>query len=110
MARTISASEAKTRFGAIMSWAVECKEDVIVESYGDPKVVIIPFEEYQKILKLRDESRRREALARLERLGEQVRARNRDLSQEQAEALANQFTTEVMREMVEEGKIAYQGQ
>ncbi len=50
MPRTISASEAKTRFGSIMNWAGESQDDVIVESYGEPKVVIIPFGEYQKVI------------------------------------------------------------
>ena len=109
MPKTVSASEAKTRFGSIVKWAVESKDDVIVESYGEPKVVIVPFEEYERFVKLREEARRMEALARLEDLGERVRARNQDLSKEQADSLADRFTREVVEEMVQEGKIAYPG-
>ena len=110
MPRTVSASEAKTRLGSIIRWAVESEDDVIVESYGEPKVVIIPFKEYQKVIKWRSEARRREALARLERLRERVQARNQDMSAEEAEALADRFTKEAITEMAQEGKITYQGQ
>ena len=109
MPRTVSASEAKTRFGSILKWAVESQDDVIVESYGEPKVVIVPFQEYERFVKLREEARRMEALARLEDLGERIRARNRDLSKRQADSLADRFAREVVEEMAEEGKIAYQG-
>lgn len=43
MPRTVSASEVKTKFGAIVDWAIESKDDVIVESHGQPRVVIIAY-------------------------------------------------------------------
>ena len=55
MPRTVSASEAKTQFGAILDWAIKCKDDVIVESHGKPKAVIISFEEHQKVAELREQ-------------------------------------------------------
>jgi len=109
MPRKVSASEAKTRFGSIANWAVESKDDVIVESYGEPKVVIIPFKEYEKIIKWRDDARRREALARLERLRERIQARDQGLGTEEAEALAGRFTGEIIAEIVEEGRTSHQG-
>ncbi len=110
MPKTVSASEAKTQFGSIMSWTTECKDDVIVESRGRPKVVIIPYEEYQRLLTLREAARRQEALAQLERLREKVRARNEDLSEEAAASLADRFTREVVEDMAKEGRIKYQGE
>ena len=65
MPRRISASEAKTRFGAIAEWAAESQDDVIVESHGQPKVVIISYQEYQRLLALRDQARRHQALQQL---------------------------------------------
>jgi prevent-host-death family protein len=109
MPRRVPATEAKTRFGAIADWAVENEDEVIVESRGEPKVAIIPFEEYQRLAHLREEARRRAALSRLERLRERVRARNQDLDEEQAESLADRFTREVITDMVREGKVKYGG-
>ena len=110
MPRTVSASEAKTQFGSIMSWTTERKDDVIVESRGRPRVVIMPFEEYQRLLTLREAARRQEALAQLECLRERVRARNEDLSEEDAARLADRLTREVAEEMTKEGRIKYQGE
>ena len=109
MPRTVSASEAKTKFGAIVDWAVEAKDDVIVESHGQPRVVIITFEEYKEVLKLREEARRQSALLRLRNLRDSIRARNQDLDEEQAASLAVRFSREVVTEMVAEGKVLYQG-
>ena len=108
MPRTVSASEAKTRFGTIADWAAEAQDDVIVESHGQPKVVIISFEEYQRVVVLREEARRRQALERLHRLRDRVSARNQDLDEEGAVAWADRVVREVVREMIDEGKIRYQ--
>ena len=110
MPRTISASEAKTQFGAIASWAADSNDDVIVESHGEPKVVIISFEEYQQVVKLREEARRQGVLLRLQDLRGRVRAHNQDLDEEQAASLASRFSHEVVTEMADEGKVLYQGQ
>ena len=110
MPRTVSASEAKTKFGAIVDWAAESKDDVIVESHGQPKVVIISFEAYQQVLKLREEARRQSALLRLRNLRDRVRARNQDLDEGQAASLAGRFSQEVVAEMADEGQVLYQGQ
>ena len=109
MPRTVSASEAKTKFGAIVDWAVESKDDVIVESHGQPKVVIITFEEYKEVLKLREEARRQSALLRLRNLRDSIRSRSQDLDEEHAASLADRLSHEVVTEMIAEGKVLYQG-
>lgn len=107
MPKRVSASEAKTRFGAIVDWALESNDDVIVESYGKPTAVIMSFGEYQKVLGLREQARRQEALATLEELRGQVLARNQDLDAAQAEELADRFTRDVIEDMVAEKKTKY---
>ena len=107
MARTVTATEAKVRLGSIMKWISEKKEAIIIESRGQPTVVLIPFQEYEEIKALQEEERRRQALARLEALAERVGARNQDLSLKEAEELADRFTREVIEEMIEEGKLSY---
>lgn len=108
MPRTVSASEAKTRFGSIVDWAVESSDDVVVESYGSPKVVIMSYKGYQEVVRLREAARRREALAELRALRDKVRARNQDLDEEEARTLASEVGKETVRRMAEEGKIAFE--
>jgi PHD/YefM family antitoxin component YafN of YafNO toxin-antitoxin module len=93
----------------MMEWAVESGDEVIVESHGKPKVVILPFEEYERITELREQARRKAALAQLEALRESVRERNRDLDEEEAAALAERFSRDVIEEMIRDGKVKYQG-
>ena len=104
MPRTVSATEAKTRFGTIADWAIEENDDVIVESHGEPKVVIIPYAEYQRLSRLSEEARRRDVLERLHGLRATVRERNADLSEEEADALARRFTSDVIREAMDDAR------
>jgi prevent-host-death family protein len=109
MPRTISASEAKTRFGEMVAWAQNNQDDIIVESRGRPNAVIISFEEYQRILDLRERARREEALARLERLRKRVSDRNQDLTDEDVESIADELSREAVDSLIQKGKISVQG-
>ena len=59
--KTVSVSEAKNQLSAVMEWAVENREGVIIESRGRPKVAILSYAEYQEFLVLREQARRKEA-------------------------------------------------
>ncbi len=107
MSKTVSATEAKNQLGALMGWVLENKDEVIVESRGKPQVVLIPFEEYEELQNIKEQVRRRQALAKLEKLRDKVRSRNQDLGDQEAEALAQRFTGEVIAEMVKEGKLRF---
>jgi prevent-host-death family protein len=107
MARTISATEAKAKLSALINWAIKNQDEVVVESRGTPKTVILPYEAYEQFNELRERERRRQLLAQLEELAARVQARNRDLTADAADELADRFTREVIEEMVEEGKINY---
>ncbi len=109
MPKVVSATEAKVRLGAMMDWVVEHEDEVIIETRGRPRAVLISFEEYQRVQQLQEMARRQAALERLEALAEHVGARNRDLDQEEAEALADRFSREVIEEMINKGKIRYKG-
>ncbi len=107
MPKTVSASEAKNRLGAIIGWVLQNKDDVIVESRGEPKVVVVPFSEYEQMKQIKEQTRRRDALSKLEKLRDRVRARNQDLSGEQADALADRFSREIVEDMAKEGRIKF---
>jgi len=107
MPKTVTATEAKTRFGAMVSWALEEKDDVIVESHGVPKVAIVPYEEYAQIQSWREKERRKRAIAEIEKLRKSVRARNQDLTEEQAIALADRLVRDTIDRMVEDGRVTF---
>jgi len=94
MTTAVSANEAKNRFGALLR-RVDEGDEVIVESHGKPKAALISYEAFQEVQELREQQRRRDALERLRRLGERAAARNQDLTEEQAIALAVEVGREV---------------
>jgi prevent-host-death family protein len=67
MPKTLSATEAKRKFDAVMD-SVEKDDEVIVEALGKPKAVVIPFSRYENMLELEERARFKDALADLEKL------------------------------------------
>jgi prevent-host-death family protein len=110
MPRTVSASEAKNKLGSLVGWVVANQDEVIVESHGEPKAVIMAFDTYEELRALKEGQRRRAALDQLRQLRSEVRDRNRDIqTDEQAVALADRFVREVVDEMKAEGTISFDG-
>ena len=107
MSRRISASEAKTNFGAMVDRAVQQNDEVIIQSYGEPKAVLISFAEFQKLAKLREQERRRQALAKMEQLRAAISARNQELKEDEIDAFANQVVRETVQTMKTSGKVVY---
>ena len=108
MPKIVSVSEAKNQLSAVMDWAVENSDEVVVESRGEPKVAILSYAEYQEFLALREQARRREAFRQLEALAEVVRARNADLTPDEAEKLADEISREAIQRMVDDGRVVFQ--
>lgn len=108
MAKTVAASEAKNRLGALMGWVVEKQEEVIIENRGEPSVVVISFSEYKKLLAHREEERRSIALSRLRQIRERVNARNADLNESQAEEIAMRFSHELIDDMAADGIVSFE--
>lgn len=109
MPKTVSASEAKNKLGAVLSWVLTNQDEVIVESRGEPTVVIMPYAEYKRVKELKEEQRRREVLQRLRMLREEVRIRNQDIaSDEQAMQVADEFSQVAVDDLVKKGKISFE--
>jgi prevent-host-death family protein len=72
MPKTVSATEAKSRFGAMVKWAVENQDDVIVRQYGDPTAVLISYAEYERLVAWREQERRNEAFEQLEAIRRRI--------------------------------------
>lgn len=106
MPKTISASEARNRFGTAAAWAIEHHDAVIVEHHGVPKVVILPFTEYERVESLK-EQQRQDALATMRRLRDEVGARNQNLTDVQVEELADRATRDAINSLVAKGKVRF---
>lgn len=108
MPKAVSASEAERRFDALLGY-VDQGEEVILETDGKPMAVLMSFAAFQQVeaLRQRDQTRRADAMERLRRLQEVVSARNEDLTEEEAEALAQEITRQAMANMVARGDISY---
>ncbi|HEV2108202.1 MAG TPA: type II toxin-antitoxin system Phd/YefM family antitoxin [Thermomicrobiales bacterium] len=108
MSRTVTATEAKNRLGALLEAVAEHQDEVIVESHGRARAVIVPVVAYEELTALRDRKRRQDAVSSLRRLREQVRARNEDLSDEEALAIADEISHAAVDRMAERGEIVFE--
>jgi prevent-host-death family protein len=100
MSKTVTATEAKNKLGSIMAWVVNNQDEVIIENRGNPHVVLVPYDEYDKLKGLREQVRRAEAWARLQQVAQEVQGKNRDLTSEEADELADRFVREVINDIV----------
>ncbi|MBA2277217.1 MAG: type II toxin-antitoxin system Phd/YefM family antitoxin [Chloroflexia bacterium] len=108
MPKTVAANEAKNRLGALLAYVSEEGDEVIVENHGKPKAVIMSIYAYQEVEVLREKQRRADILDRLRALREEVRARNQDLTEDQANALAVRFSREMIDDLAAEGKLVFE--
>ena len=108
MPRAVSTSEAKNQLSAMIGWVEINNDEVIVEHHGQPRAVIMSFAEYERVQALRDRQRREKAIADIRALRDKVRARNQDLTEEAAMALADRFVREVVDDMARNGKLRFE--
>ncbi len=107
MPKTVSVSEAKNRLSAMMKWAVENSDEVIVESRGKPKAVIMPFGEYQQLVTLREKALKEEAINKLETIAKRIQEKNTDLTKKEAEQISDDISQETNKRMESEGKVKF---
>jgi prevent-host-death family protein len=104
MPKTIPAADAPERLSELLGW-VERGDEVILERHGEPAFVIVPPGIYAELLGLREAQRRATDLAELRRLRERVRARNQDLTDEQANEWADRFVAEAFEGLIASGSV-----
>jgi prevent-host-death family protein len=97
MQRYVTSSEAQSNFGAMIQWAEDKGDEVIVQKHGKPAVVIISYSEYEEIQRLRETSRRQAVLDILASLRREVQAGGATPAAVEAYELA-EFGPEVIRE------------
>ncbi len=107
MPKRVSATEAKVNLGSMMEWAVAESDEVIIESRGKAKAVLVSYPFYQQMQEIREVLRREKALLDLEALAASVQRKDDTSTGEDAYKIADQFVGNVLREMIAEGKISY---
>ncbi|MBX3054498.1 MAG: type II toxin-antitoxin system Phd/YefM family antitoxin [Caldilineaceae bacterium] len=107
MERIVSTTEAKAQLSGLMEWTLLNDDAVVVESHGNPKAVLISFTRYEQFRVWREQQRQKAALIELAALAESIQARNQNLSDAEADNLAERFGREIIEEMIAEGKIHY---
>jgi prevent-host-death family protein len=95
--KTVSATEAKNRLGALLGELANGTDAIVIEHHGRPRAVIVSAEEWNTLNETRLRLRRMEAWERIRDLAEQVSASNADLSQTEIEALADEIGDEAKR-------------
>ncbi len=109
MATTIPTDEIAERIGELLSRASH-GEDVILERDGQTQAVIMSAAAYEDVRRLRDRDAERRRLAgeELFRLRERISARNMDLSEEQADEIADRAIRDAIDSLVERGDLVFE--
>ncbi|HEX8229244.1 MAG TPA: type II toxin-antitoxin system Phd/YefM family antitoxin [Chloroflexia bacterium] len=106
MARTVSSTDAKNKFGSLVNWVVENGEEIIVENHGEPAIVLLSIAEYESYKSYREVERRKRLLAELHELRDKVRKYNQDITtEEQAQKIAGEIVRDAIDGLVAKGKI-----
>lgn len=108
MSKTVSANEAKNRLGALLRYVSTEDDEVIVESHGKPRAVIMSIAAWEEVRELREQKRRADALDELRALRDTVRSRNRGLCEREAEGLAERVSREIVDDLADEGTVSFE--
>jgi prevent-host-death family protein len=100
MPRIVSSSEAKSRFGQLVKWTTQHRDQVIVRLYGEPVAVLMSYSEYEEVEMLRKREQKRKALEALDALRQEAQRQNPNLSAEDAYRLAG-FSEDVVQETIQ---------
>jgi prevent-host-death family protein len=108
MAKTVTATEAKNRLGALMTEVRQTDEPVIVELRGRPEIAIITAKQLEDFEALKRKRRGEEAFAQFEAIRAMAGDRNEDLTEEEATEIAVEAVREARRELRKSGSLRYE--
>jgi PHD/YefM family antitoxin component YafN of YafNO toxin-antitoxin module len=74
---------------------------VTIEHHGRPRVVVVSAEEWAEISQMRERLRRQEAWEQIKQFMAEASARNADLTQEEADAIADEIGDEAKRRVAD---------
>ena len=103
----VSITEAKSKLSSLVAWANNNDDAVVIQSRGNPQALIIPYTYRGDIEKLIEKKRRNEAIDLLYQVAAEVGEKNKNLSEKDAQKLADRFVREVINNMVKEKSIIF---
>lgn len=105
--KTVSVSETRQKLSAFLNWIKQNKQDVIIQNRGRAEVVMIPYEDYDLLQAARERRRRRQAVAELQEIAQAVQIANAPMTEEEAEALADEVVRTAIENLQQEGKVQF---
>lgn len=110
MTKTISSNDAKQRWGTMIADVADRGEEIIVESHGKPRVVVMSVAAYEEVQSLREQKRRADLLDQLDRLNEQIAEHNKDSTETEEEIIewSVKLSRELIDDMAERGVITFE--
>jgi prevent-host-death family protein len=102
--KTVTATEAKNRLGAFLRAVSRGEGAVAIENHGKPTAVLISHDDYRDYREAYDRQRRMQAMAELRQLRHGLRARNQDLTEEEADAIAEELSTDAITSVLERNR------
>ena len=106
--KTISVSDGRKQFSSVINWAEQNQDDVIVQSRGQSKVVIIPFVDYALLQEARERTRKREAIEELRAIAQRIRVANPDITANEADRIGKDVTREAIENLVKKGEVIFE--
>lgn len=95
MTRTVTATEAKNTLGSLIRLVSEQGDTVIIENRHERTAILIPVADYEELQVLRKHKIRREAMETLSRIEAIQAERNKDLTDEEAQALVDRAIKDI---------------
>jgi prevent-host-death family protein len=108
MSRIVSATDAKSSFGSLLDWAGETGDPVIVERRGRPVGVILSFEAFEDMREQQEHLRREQAWEKWRQLEKRLAKRPPELTEEEAERIAEQAGRDMMESLIRKGKVRFE--
>ena len=105
--KTVTATEAKNRLGALIGEVANGSGAIAIARHGRPSVVVVSAEEWAEASEMRERLRRKEAWEQLMELAREVSAQNADLTQEEADALADEIADEAVSRVVAKARLRW---
>ena len=103
-----SVSETRQQLSSFLNLVKGRQEDVVIQNRGKAEAVLIPYADYELLQAARTKRRRQQALEELRQIALEINERNKDMSQEEVERLADEIADEVIENLVKKGKVTFQ--
>jgi prevent-host-death family protein len=108
MTVVVSASEAKNNLGSLLSRVRKNEEAIIVENRGAPAAAIISITEFDMLQEMKERARREEALATLRAIRARLDELQKDMTQEEREAMIEELSNDVMDGVLAKTKLRFE--